>query len=82
MLTAKENFRETVRGGNPDRLVNQYEAIQLCFGPASIFGPKMPAKGKAAPKKPAAKPAPKASAKIGSAKAPVKTAGNRNGKKR
>ena len=45
MLTAKENFRETVLGGNPDRLVNQYEAIQLCFGPASIFGPKMPGRG-------------------------------------
>lgn len=25
MLTAKENMREVVRGGNPDRFVNQYE---------------------------------------------------------
>ena len=29
MLTAKENMREVVRGGNPDRLVNQYEALSL-----------------------------------------------------
>ena len=31
MLTAKENMRETIRGGNPDRFVNQYEAVQLLF---------------------------------------------------
>ena len=31
MLTAKENFLETIRGGKPDRFVNQYEA--LCFIP-------------------------------------------------
>ncbi len=38
MLTAKENMRETIRGGKPDRLVNQYEAIQLLFHPALMFG--------------------------------------------
>lgn len=31
MLTAKENLREVIRGGNPDRFVNQYEAVQLLF---------------------------------------------------
>ena len=31
MLTAKENLREVIKGkaGNPDRYVNQYEAVQL-----------------------------------------------------
>ena len=29
MLTAKENMREVIRGGNPDRYVNQYEALAL-----------------------------------------------------
>jgi len=33
MLTAKENMRQTVFGGNPDRFVNQYEAINLMFHP-------------------------------------------------
>jgi len=27
MLTAKQNLQEVIRGGNPDRFVNQYEAI-------------------------------------------------------
>ena len=36
MLTAKENFRECVRGGNPDRYVNQYEALQLMFSPYTL----------------------------------------------
>ena len=34
MLTAKENMREVVRGGNPDRVVNQFEAMQLLMHPA------------------------------------------------
>ena len=38
MLTAKENMREVIRGGNPDRLVNQYEAINLLFHPFIMFG--------------------------------------------
>lgn len=29
MLTARENLLETIRGGKPDRFVNQYEAIRL-----------------------------------------------------
>ena len=33
MLTAKQNMQETIRGGNPDRFVNQYEAINLLFHP-------------------------------------------------
>jgi len=33
MLTAKENLREVVRGGKPDRYVNQYEAFALLSSP-------------------------------------------------
>ena len=33
MLTAKENMREAIRGGNPDRFVNQYEGISLLMHP-------------------------------------------------
>lgn len=33
MLTAKQNMIECMKGGNPDRYVNQYEAIQLLFHP-------------------------------------------------
>jgi hypothetical protein len=33
MLTAKQNMQETIRGGKPDRFVNQYEAVQLLFHP-------------------------------------------------
>ena len=36
MLTAKENMRETVRGGHPDRFVNQYEAVSLLMHPAAL----------------------------------------------
>ncbi|MGI5936073.1 MAG: uroporphyrinogen decarboxylase family protein, partial [Oscillospiraceae bacterium] len=36
MLTAKQNMQETIRGGNPDRFVNQYEAVQLLFHPYII----------------------------------------------
>lgn len=32
MLTKRENFMETIKGGNPDRFVNQYEALGLIFG--------------------------------------------------
>ena len=39
MLTAKENLREVVRGGKPDRFVNQYEAIQLLFNPFLMHNP-------------------------------------------
>jgi len=33
MLTAKQNMQEVIRGGNPERFVNQYEAVQLMFHP-------------------------------------------------
>lgn len=29
MLTIKENLLETIRGGNPDRFVNQYEFLHI-----------------------------------------------------
>lgn len=41
MLTAKENMREVIRGGNPDRYVNQYEAVQLLPTPFSMFNPSV-----------------------------------------
>lgn len=43
MLTKRQNFLETIRGGNPDRFSNQYEALGLVFG-APIQAPK-PAPG-------------------------------------
>ena len=39
MLTAKENMREVIRGGRPDRFVNQYEAISLLFHPFLLSSP-------------------------------------------
>ena len=39
MLTAKENMREVIKGGNPDRVVNQYEAINLMFHPFLATNP-------------------------------------------
>lgn len=33
MLTPKQNLLETIRGGKPERFVNQYEAIMLLFHP-------------------------------------------------
>ena len=36
MLTAKQNLQETIRGGKPNRFVNQYEALRLMFHPHSI----------------------------------------------
>jgi hypothetical protein len=38
MLTPKQNMLETIRGGTPDRFVNQYEAIQFLFHPQLIHG--------------------------------------------
>ena len=32
MLTAKENMREVIRGGNPDRFVKQYEFLSPIMG--------------------------------------------------
>ena len=45
MLTAKENMREVVKGGKPDRLVNQYEALQLLFYPYAMHSNSSIAKG-------------------------------------
>ena len=39
MLTAKQNMIECIKGGNPDRFVNQYEAIQLLFHPFMLASP-------------------------------------------
>jgi hypothetical protein len=36
MLTKRQNLLETIRGGNPDRFVNQYEAFDIIIG--SPFG--------------------------------------------
>ncbi len=33
MLTAKQNLQEVIRGGNPERFVNQYEAITIMMHP-------------------------------------------------
>ncbi|MDR2197506.1 MAG: hypothetical protein LBO07_06035 [Coriobacteriales bacterium] len=48
MLTAKENMRRTVfGGGEPDRFVNQYEALRILFHPWMIHSgpPLLPGKG-------------------------------------
>ena len=37
MLTAKQNMQETIHGGNPERFVNQYEALRLLFHPHMMF---------------------------------------------
>jgi len=37
MLTAKQNMQETLHGGNPERFVNQYEALTLLFHPFLLF---------------------------------------------
>ena len=39
MLTAKQNMIECMKGGNPDRFVNQYEAIRLLFHPFMFASP-------------------------------------------
>lgn len=39
MLTAKQNMLECIRGGNPDRVVNQFEAIQICMHPFLMHSP-------------------------------------------
>jgi hypothetical protein len=44
MLTAKQNMIETIRGGKPERFVNQYEALILLFHPFSLHSPS-PQKG-------------------------------------
>ena len=44
MLTARENMRQCIIGGHPDRYVNQYEALRLVANPAMMLGGR-PAKG-------------------------------------
>ena len=39
MLTARQNMLEVIKGGNPDRVVNQYEAISLLFNPFFMISP-------------------------------------------
>ena len=39
MLTARENMKETLAGGNPDRFVNQYEALSLQINPTFMTSP-------------------------------------------
>ncbi|MDO5409462.1 MAG: uroporphyrinogen decarboxylase family protein [Lachnospiraceae bacterium] len=39
MLTPKQNMIECIKGGNPDRFVNQYEAVQLLFHPFMFASP-------------------------------------------
>lgn len=39
MLTKKQNFLETIRGGNPDRFVNQYEYLNLILEVPTGFAP-------------------------------------------
>lgn len=39
MLTPKQNMLEVIKGGNPDRFVNQYEAVQLLFHPFMFTNP-------------------------------------------
>lgn len=45
MLTARQNLIETIRGGNPDRFVNQYEGIVLLDHPYSRHSGSCPKGG-------------------------------------
>ncbi|NLM46223.1 MAG: uroporphyrinogen decarboxylase [Firmicutes bacterium] len=46
MLTKKENLLETIRGGKPDRFVNQYEALGILVGdPLMALAGPMPNPG-------------------------------------
>ena len=46
MLSKKQNLLETIRGGNPDRYVNQYEAFQMQIAiPLDIKHPPFPQPG-------------------------------------
>lgn len=39
MLTKRQNFIETIKGGNPDRFVNQYEYLNIILEPPNGFAP-------------------------------------------
>jgi len=45
MLTAKQNMQEAIRGGSPERFVNQYEAVMLMFHPYIIHSNALLQKG-------------------------------------
>jgi len=46
VLTKRQNLLETIRGGKPDRLVNQYEALGMIMGdPVSAKAGPMPGPG-------------------------------------
>jgi len=45
MLNAKQNMLEVIRGGNPERFVNQFEALALLFHPYFMFSGGRPEKG-------------------------------------
>lgn len=45
MLTKKANLLETIRGGNPDRFVNQYEALSMLYGTPYTASYPMPVAG-------------------------------------
>lgn len=45
MLTAKENLRQTIIGGTPDRFVNNYEGLLLMLTPAMVVHGGAPALG-------------------------------------
>ena len=44
MLTPRQNFIETIKGGNPDRFVKQFEYMKMVKDPFSVNNPK-PARG-------------------------------------
>lgn len=41
MLTIRQNLLETIRGGSPDRFVNQYEALAMMFNPIMMQSPTL-----------------------------------------
>ncbi|MBE6038870.1 MAG: uroporphyrinogen decarboxylase, partial [Anaerofustis stercorihominis] len=45
MLTKRQNFLETIKGGNPDRFVNQYEYLAMVGGDPITGQSKRPVKG-------------------------------------
>lgn len=45
MLSAKQNFLETIHGGNPERLVNQFEFMEILVDPVFIGCNKLPEPG-------------------------------------
>ena len=40
MLTIKQNLRETIHGGNPDRYVDQYEYLAMVPDPVVMQSPR------------------------------------------